>query len=356
MGNIFSSNNSEELVITNSISNKPIKNLNVRIKKIKIHSDCIGKTQLLLDDNLSVESIDLSSNSFYVESLERLPPKLQILLLNYQYHNKINNFPQNLKELKCTDYFYFEQSNIPNTLLKLTITQSGITAREDFTFEPVSLPENLEELYFCYEEGYQPEPEYLEQLIKLFENLPRSLKVLQIPSFWNIPLINLPLGLKKLYIEIEFNQFLDLLPESIGYIEFVEQWKFDKPVNNLPSQLEHLNLQFQNKYSHTISNLPNSIKFLELGEYELEIGKLPLELVNLQIASPVKFVEFVNMETSVKTQYYTLSQIGKYNITNNINISIPPNLSTITWWDGEVSVYTYKKCSDNNLWYECKDI
>ena len=355
MGNIISSIESDELVINYQL-NEPIKNIPERIKKIKFHSNCTGKLQISLKNNLTVESIYLSKLNTHIESLENLPCMLKHLYLNNIYYKKINNFPCNLEILECTYEFFFRQINIPNTLKKLAIKNSFVVPNDSFILKQISLPEYLEELYFQYESDY--EPNYSNHLIKLFENLPNTLKVLRIPGFWNNALINLPSQLEKLYIGIKYNQTLDFLPESIKYIEFIEQCIFDKPLNNLPSKLEYINLQFQNEYINTISNLPDSIKYLELGEYELEIGKLPSKLVELIIASPVKFNYFkygvINLPNGLlkQTNFYELKSIGKYNIENNIMIKIPADLSTIKYWDGHSSVYEYKKCSNSHLWYK----
>lgn len=350
----------DTLIVINNIS---IKNVNSKIKKIIFDSNCDGNPQLLLDDNLTIETIDMRKKYYYDGSLEHLPPKLINLYLNNSIWKKIENFPQSLKNLNCTDEFYFRQTNIPVTLKKLIIIQSGIKPDDNFVLGTLNLPENLEELSFEYEDEYEPNSFYLNNLSKLFNNLPKNLKILNIPSFWNNPLLNLPTKLEVLYLGIKYNQSLDFLPESIKHIEFVEGCKFNKPLHNLPSQLEHLNLQFQNKCTYTISNLPNSIKYLEIGEYELEIGKLPTELIELAIASPVKFnyakTEFVkklndkNNLVFTQTKYYILSLVGKYNIQNNITIKIPSNLSVVTWWDGKYSTYKFKKCPNNNLWFEC---
>ena len=342
-------------------TNEPITNLDIKITKIKF--DSYRKVQILLDNNLTVETIDLTKCSFYRESLEHLPPKLKNFLSNNTIWKKIENFPQYLESLTCSDEFYIRQTKIPKTLKKLILTSSCIYPNDNFIPDKIEIPENLEELYFNYEYD-EFKTNYLNILIKLFENLPPDLKILKIPDFWNYPLINLPTKLEKLYVGKEFSQSLDLLPESIKHIEFVEDMKFDKSLDNLPSQLEYLNLQFQNECNVTISNLPNSIKYLELGTYELEIGKLPDELVELKIASCVKF-DFVKFDTVEifenkkkefkQIKYYELKLIGKYNIKNNFKILIPYNLSKITWYD-DVSTYTFIKCLENDLWFEmCYD-
>jgi len=73
--------------------------------------------------------------------------------------------------------------------------------------------------------------------------------------------------------------------------------------------------------------------------YKLKIQRLPNNLIELVIASPVKFNLTVPNNKTIQTKYYKLEKIGKYNIENNIEIEIPSNLSMITWWDKNASVY-----------------
>lgn len=106
--------------------------------------------------------------------------------------------------------------------------------------------------------------------------------------------------------------------------------------------------------------MPNSIKYLELGEYELCIEKLSTELVELLIASPVKFTHFtnekMNMNKFSNEQYrqiecHELEKIGEYNIKNNILIKIPKNLSEIIFSNNKSLVYEYIKFSNCDSWY-----
>jgi hypothetical protein len=254
--------------------------------------------------------------------------------------------------LYCGDEFFIRQTNIPNTLKILHINQSSIVPDDNYNLETIILPENLEELYFNFEQDYIPTHIFYQRFIKLIDNLPTKLKILKLPSFWNERLINLPTTLEKLYLGIKYNQSLDFLPESIKHIEFVEFYRFNQPIDNLPYGVEYLNLEFQNKYSHTINNLPNSIKYLELGEYELKIDKLPKELEELQIASIVKFELIENIDSNLNSEIkkYKLLYIGNYNVENNINIEIPSNLKKIVWWDCDASVYEYEKNQNDEYW------
>lgn len=71
----------------------------------------------------------------------------------------------------------------------------------------------------------------------------------------------------------------------------------------------------------------------------MRIEKLPTQLVELRVASPVKFTHVVEKNELKKLlniflegkyiKYYKLEKICQYNIENNILIKIPDNLSKI---------------------------
>lgn len=346
MGQFFSSHTTDTYVIKN---NKPIQNLPSNITKIIFNSN--HKPKILLNDNVNIESIDLSKNYFYDETLEYLPQMLKKLKLPSSYYKKIYNFPSNLEQLYCGDEFLIHQTNISNTLKILHINQSSIVPDDNYNLEMIILPDNLEELYFYFECDYKPTHIFYQCLINLINNLPTKLKILKLPSFWNAPLINLPIGLEKIYLGIKFNQSLNFLPESIKYIEFAELFKFNQPFDDLPSGVEYLNLQFQNEYFYTINNLPNSIKYLKLGKYKLKIDKLPKELEELHIDSLVEFEPIENINSNAKIKKYKLLYIGTYNVKNNIHIEIPQNLKKIVLLNCGVSVCIYEKNQNDEYWF-----
>lgn len=354
MGQKFSSKPSEPFDTYYVSNNKTIKNLPPNIKKIFFcsRSNNENAPTMLLGNNFYVKTIRLNKIHGYNKSMESLPPKLKELYLHYSYNTKIYFFPSNLEILDCGDEFYVRQIKIPNTLRILHIRNSVNLCDNDFNnLQSISLLDNLEELYFYYYDDYTYENIFTQCFINLFNNLPKKLKILKMPELLNIPLLNLPLGLEKLYLGINFNQSLDSLPETIKYIMFDEMYKFNKPLDNLPSGVEYLNLQFQNKYFHTINNLPNSIKYLELGEYKLPINKLPKELEELIIASPVEF-KMMEIDAHIKT--YELLYIGEFNTSNKISIEIPNNLKKIIWYNNDCSVYQYEKNQNNGIefWFE----
>lgn len=105
---VYSSPNKSNMLIINSTSKKSIKILNsANIKTVKFLCKCFNHLKLLLDNNLSIETIDLSNKDFYDAKLENLSPMLKNLYLNNEYNKLINNFPQSLTVLECNDDFYF---------------------------------------------------------------------------------------------------------------------------------------------------------------------------------------------------------------------------------------------------------
>jgi len=123
---------------------------------------------------------------------------------------------------------------------------------------------------------------------------------------------NLPNKLKTINFGTNFNQFVDLLQESLEYIMFVS--KFNKPVNNLPRELKSLifgnafnqpinnlpkNLIFLylgNNFNQTLNYIPDNIKELFLGEkFSFKLTKLPKKLIEISMSSTYKYLdEFKN--------------------------------------------------------------
>jgi hypothetical protein len=81
MGQFFSS---YQRYIYKVKNNKPIQNLPSNITKIIFNSNY--KPKILLDDNVNIETIDLTKIYFYDETLEHLPPMLKKLKLPSSYY------------------------------------------------------------------------------------------------------------------------------------------------------------------------------------------------------------------------------------------------------------------------------
>lgn len=352
MGNFISDDNTQEDLLIIKSRHETIKKLNPKIKKIIFNSssEC-ERTKILLNDNLYVQSIDLSKLSYY-EDLNELPSNLKKLFLPRNYNKKIKTIPKKLEELNCSCDYYLLLCNsvsndIPTNLKILRLLSSSYNNNKitNIFFNP-----NLLELEF--------ESDCMLTNIVL-NNLPNKLIKLKLPDYSNCDLANLPTNLKYLILGKEYTYNLDMLPESIIFIEFPELsdtlYKLNVLLHNLPRGLEHLNLQFQNKYMQSISNLPDAIKYLEIGEYELEIKKLPANLEVLSICTLVQFKHIkniINPITNKNIKCYELVNIGKFNIENNIQITIPTNLTRITWWDLNSSVYTFVKNPELGYWME----
>lgn len=338
----------QDVLIINS--KESIKKLTLFVKKIIFEIPFEIDLKFLLRDNLNIETIQIKY--IYKFKIEYLPSNLKNLDLSIYFNENIENLSENLECLTCSDIFLINQKNIPINLKKLIIIESFFEFENDcdYDFKNIIKQRNLEKLSFYNNSKFKPNDNFLEKYKILFDNLPNTIKILKIPDFYNLPLLNLPIFLEELHLGINFNQNLDNLPESIKHIGFSKLSNYNKPLFNLPSQLEYLNLEFKNKYCHSIKNLPDSIKFLELGEYELKIYKLPEKIIKLSIYGPVKFKIETKKFDNNHEQLYELLYIGKYNIENKFYIKIPIHLSQITCIDNNSNVINYKKNTNNNYW------
>lgn len=356
MGCFFSYANSDLniLIIEN---NEIIQNLNPKVKEIIFYNknfDLCSKSKILLEDNLTVETINFIKCDYYDLELNKLPKNLKNLYLPDSYKEKIQNFPTKLEKIMCSGKFYYiNNNNIPRSLKILHIIRHPLEKPKH-----ISLPENLIELHFC--ENYYDfnDEEYMEGMKKIFNNLPEKLKIIKLPYYWNTPLNNLPNELEKIFINKEYLQNLDMLPNSIKYLEFSEKPSYNLNIllDNLPTNLQYLNLHILNEYTHSLANLPDSIKHLVVGPYKLKIDKLPKNLEFLEIESLVKFrlIKCVDYEKDeiIIIKYYELLNIGKYNIENEIYVDIPSNLKSIIWYDNNYLFYEFIKIKNTNLWVD----
>lgn len=352
MGNFICNDITQGDLLIIKSKHETIKKLNPKIKKIIFEnsSNC-EHTKILLNDNLYVQSIDLSA-LLYHEHLDELPSGLVKLYLPRDYNIIIKTIPKKLEELRCSCVYYSSlcqsvSNNIPTNLKILRLLSLSYN---DDKITNMFFNTNLMELEF--------ESDCL-ITNTVFDNLPNKLVKLKLPDYSNCDLTNLPKSLEYLILGKEHTYNLDMLPESIIFIEFPElsntSYKLNVPLHNLPHGVEYLNLQFQNKYTESISNLPDTIKYLEIGEYELEIKKLPANLKFLCICTLVQFKyvkNIINPITNKNAKCYELVNIGKFNIENNIQITIPTNLTQITWWDLDSSVYTNVKDLEFGYWIE----
>ena len=84
-------------------------------------------------------------------------------------------------------------------------------------------------------------------------------------SKFNVSLINLPLNLKYLEINIsDFNENMDNLPISLKTL-IISSDIFDHELNNLPYELELLEIRCE--YTKPIENIPLTMKFLNISSH-----------------------------------------------------------------------------------------
>ncbi|RYE15424.1 MAG: hypothetical protein EOP34_03310 [Rickettsiales bacterium] len=109
----------------------------------------------------------------------------------------------------------------------------------------------------------------------LVDNLPKSLKCLQIDSKFNQPIDNLPNGIDHIILGGSFNNNLDKLPTNLKKLQL--GCSFDKKLDNLPRFLEYL--EIYGSFDQTIDKLPPSLKALKISfRFNKSIDYLPKNL------------------------------------------------------------------------------
>ena len=111
-------------------------------------------------------------------------------------------------------------------------------------------------------------------------------------SKFNISLLNLPLNLKYLEINIDdFDENMDNLPISLKTL-IISSNIFDRELNNLPHELERLELKCQ--YTKPIENIPLTMKFLNISSYYPYLKYIKLK---------VPKIKFNNIFTNITFNY-----------------------------------------------------
>lgn len=103
--------------------------------------------------------------------------------------------------------------------------------------------------------------------------LPNEITVLQLGMKFNRPIMNLPRGLKHLYIcpcgfsYSNFNQSLDYLPIGLESLSIRLNRLFNMPIDNLPASLKDLEI-LCSEYKQPINNLPEGLEKLWIGTFD----------------------------------------------------------------------------------------
>ena len=357
--------------------NKMLENIPSTLKILLFHELGVFNQKL---DNLPccIEKMFLPIT--YSQSLDNLPNFLTSLELYYKYPHCLNNLPNKIEKLifynndtyhksfftKCTPNDYHSVPEIPKYYIANSKGEYPLMYGVDRVFS--RLPKSLKFLDLTFSYKLNIASEFVEfendnKLMNKFSGLrneiinknlplgefPEDLKVLKFPANYNmIQVEKIPQKIVKLWLSnpfnksidkmlncnygtskprpptlithlifgIEFNQFVNALPETITHLYFGN--KFNKPVSNLPNSI--LFIRFGLCFNNTIDQLPQNIKSIEFGaNFVQNINNLPNSV------EEVKFCERRMQEYSevwkknIEVNYYYNTPIKK----------IPANLKKI---------------------------
>lgn len=250
-------------------------NSNIFTKIIKLKSTHI-LTQPILDNIKSLKTLHYSINNMLHNSHLKnvyIPHNVIHFTLNCTNDTYVNieNFPDNLRSLELINV------NITNPINKFPHKLEYLTIDLEFNEKLIDMFKQCQTLktlnvLFCK---------------KKLINLPQSLQNLHLPRNYNQPLDNLP-KLKKLVIGTDFNQLISGLSDSLEEITFYKTSIFDKNVDNLPKSLKILNLP--NFFNQPVDNLPNLQILTLGNSFNQSIDNLPDSIVVLHLGHPLKFV------------------------------------------------------------------
>ena len=261
----------------------------------------------LLPSTLQIFSLENEFN----QPLDSLPKTLDELTFGSRFNHNVNHLPQTLTHLKLGDNFDQKVDNLPSALISLWITSAYFSQTidnlpsnlkslvlDDFFFQSLdNLPSSLEELSFLGNNYWVRDLEsYLEESLAAFDKLPKSLKELYMPRFFNKPIDHLPSNLEILFTGSDFNQEVDSLPKSLRILQFNESFnqridhlpmltklvlgkEFNQEIDFLPSTLTRLTLGWC--FNQKVDHLPKLIS-LKLGhDFNQEVNALPATLIKL---------------------------------------------------------------------------
>lgn len=191
--------------------------------------------------------------------------------------------PPNLQNFKTP----FMATNItwghlPSTLQKFTIGNSII--QEDILVDNITILEYTSNINIFLDKNNIPKlPSKLESLhfTCLDQNTEQEETHNLVPS---LPLhrFSFPPNLHSLTFGSGFNEPINILPQSLHHINFMESC-FDHPISSFPPHLE--TLQFNEEFNQPI-NLPDSLTCLSFGDqFDQPIPQFPSKLISLKFGS-----------------------------------------------------------------------
>lgn len=231
-----------------------------------------------LDSNII--ELDLS-NVKYNYSLDKLPPQIISLVLNWDYNYPLDNLPCNLKQLILGGEFNQPLDYLPETLEILKI---GF----HYSYDLLNLPKSLTTL-IIHSHSIRNINLDLPNLTTLhldYINFDSD----NIECNFNKQLSNLNKTLKEFVLSSNIsnnvNKYIDMhILEKFCVLETLHIGNYNNRIEKFPPNLKHL--IFDN-YNYVLDNLPNTVEILEVGYgSKLDLNYLPKNLKILDMGENI---------------------------------------------------------------------
>lgn len=214
----------------------------------------------------SLHILDIHSTySKYKLRINNLPNNIiKIIIKN---NIKLNNLPHSLKILYTFDNKYICNKLPYNLETYYTIFYNNTRLRIN------NLPKNIKELYLKNTINSNNFGKLTDITINSnckINNLPHSIKYLSILGyFMDIIIKKLPLELLSFTIVSSNNHPMDNLPNKLISLTINRDYdncNFNQPLDLLPESLLYLNLYLHTDYKYKINDLPSSIKYIVVND------------------------------------------------------------------------------------------
>ena len=179
-------------------------------------------------------------NNNFNELLSKLPDTVTHLTLNLTYNQPLPKLPSTLTHLILGFNYNQPLPKLPSTLTHLIL---GYCFNQPIPELPPSLTHLILGVYFNQNQ--------------LFDYLPQGLLYLEIGTYSNPSLVNLPNTLQTLIMSASHSETLDMLPDSIETLEIgICVSKFNK----LPANLKSISISSKYKYKDDLLLLKSNLK------------------------------------------------------------------------------------------------
>lgn len=214
----------------------------------------------------SLHILDIHSTySKYNLHINNLPNN--IIKIRIKNNIKLNNLPHSLKILYTSDNKYICNKLPYNLETYSTIFYNNTRLRIN------NLPKNIKELYLKNTINSNNFGKLTDITINSnckINNLPHSIKYLSILGyFMDIIIKKLPLELLSFTIETSNNHPMDNLPNKLISLTINKDYgnyNFNQPLDLLPESLLYLKLYLHTDYKYKINDLPSSIKYIIIND------------------------------------------------------------------------------------------